>query len=147
MEHVAIMKKSWGLTGKILNGRKKIESRWYMTKRAPWNCIKEGDTVYFKDSGEPVRIKAVVAKVERYENLDEQKVRDILERIHNDDGIDNADVDKYACLFRKKKYCILIHIKNPQEVTQFNINKKGFGLMSAWISIANIDEIKIPCQQ
>lgn len=25
MDHVAIMKKSWGLTGKILSGEKKIE--------------------------------------------------------------------------------------------------------------------------
>jgi len=27
MEHIAIMKKSWELTDKILNGQKKIESR------------------------------------------------------------------------------------------------------------------------
>lgn len=27
MEHLAIMRKSWGLTDKILNGQKKIESR------------------------------------------------------------------------------------------------------------------------
>lgn len=31
MEHVAIMRKSWGLTDKILSGQKKIESRWYKT--------------------------------------------------------------------------------------------------------------------
>jgi len=66
MEHVAILKKSWGFTKKILDGRKTVESRWYTTKKAPWDCIKEGDIVYFKDSGEPVTIKTTVAKVERY---------------------------------------------------------------------------------
>lgn len=33
MEHVAIMKKSWGLTRKILSGEKTIESRWYRFRR------------------------------------------------------------------------------------------------------------------
>ena len=63
MEHIAIMKKSWGLTQKILNGQKKIESRWYSVKYRPWDRIKEGETVYFKDSGEPVKLKAEVSKV------------------------------------------------------------------------------------
>ena len=143
MEHVAIMKKSWGLTKKILDGRKNIESRWYTTKKVPWNCIKENDIVYFKDFGEPVTIKTIVAKVERYENLDEHKVRDLLERIHKDDGIDYGEVDSYAQLFSKKKYCMLIHLKNPEEIIPFNINKKGFGLMAAWISVDNISRIKV----
>ncbi|MDO8559127.1 MAG: hypothetical protein Q7R84_02240 [bacterium] len=39
MEHLAIMKKSWGLTEKILSGQKKIESRWYLSKRSPWDTI------------------------------------------------------------------------------------------------------------
>ncbi|MCL5680373.1 MAG: hypothetical protein M1465_03485 [Candidatus Marsarchaeota archaeon] len=144
MEHVAILKKSWGFTKKILDGRKTVESRWYTTKKAPWGCIKEGDIVYFKDSGEPVTIKTTVAKVERYENLNEQKVKDLLKIIHKAVGIDDREVDNYAQLFRKKKYCILIHLKNPLGVAPFNINKKGFGLMYAWISVDNVDRIKVP---
>ena len=62
MEHLAIMRKSWGLTQKILTGQKKIESRWYKNKYRPWNQIQKGDVIYFKDSGEPVTIKATVKK-------------------------------------------------------------------------------------
>ena len=62
MDHVAIMKKSWKLTEKILSGEKKIESRWYKSKYPPWGKIKKGDIIYFKDSGEPVSIKAKVEK-------------------------------------------------------------------------------------
>lgn len=62
MQHVAIIKKSWGLTEKVLNGQKKIESRWYMAKHAPWDRIKEGEVVCFKDSGEPVSLKAEVER-------------------------------------------------------------------------------------
>jgi len=35
MDHVAIMKKSWKLTEKILSGEEKIESRWYKSKYSP----------------------------------------------------------------------------------------------------------------
>lgn len=63
MDHVAIMKKSWGLTQKILSGQKKIESRWYKSKHSPWGKIEKGDIVYFKDSGEPISIKTGVEKV------------------------------------------------------------------------------------
>ncbi|MEI7477466.1 MAG: hypothetical protein WCJ81_02865 [bacterium] len=39
MDHVAIMKKSRKLIPKIVSGEKTIESRWYQTKRAPWNTV------------------------------------------------------------------------------------------------------------
>jgi hypothetical protein len=63
MQHIAIMKKSWGLLSKIISGEKKIESRWYMAKCAPWDRIGAGEIVYFKDSGCPVTIKTKVSKV------------------------------------------------------------------------------------
>ena len=69
MHHIAIMKKEWKLTQKILSGEKKIESRWYSNRSAPWGKIKAGETVYFKDSGEPVSIKAEVVKVLEFSDL------------------------------------------------------------------------------
>ncbi len=87
MEHVAIMRKSWGLTEKILTGQKKIESRWYSVKYKPWNSIKKGEAVYFKDSGEPVRIKAEVSKVIQFADLTPKRVREILDEYGKDDGI------------------------------------------------------------
>ena len=77
MDHVAIMKKSWGLTEKILSGEKKIESRWYMIRCAPWDRIKGTDTVYFKNSGEPITIKALVTKVLQFSDLNQKKVKEI----------------------------------------------------------------------
>ena len=77
MDHVAIMRKSWGLTQKILTGEKKIESRWYKFKRAPWNQIRSGDTIYFKDSGEPVRIRAKVSKVLQFSDLTPARVKNL----------------------------------------------------------------------
>jgi ASC-1-like (ASCH) protein len=137
------MKKSWGLTEKILSGEKKIESRWYMSKSAPWDRISEGDTVYFKNSGEPVRIRAQVEKVLQFSNLNPQKVKEILDEYGGLDGIEMSDLEKFFNLFKNKKYCMLIFLKGAKEIEPFNINKKGFGSMSAWIVTDDLDKIKI----
>ncbi len=141
MEHVAIMKKSWSLTQKILAGEKKIESRWYSQKRAPFGRISAGETVYFKDSGEPVSIRAEVEKVLQFADLTNEKVWDILENYGKEIGIENT-VESFE-RYKNKKYCILIFLKNPQKAEPFRISKKGFGMMSAWISVPDVSSIRI----
>ena len=103
MEHVAIMKKSWRLTYKILTGQKKIESRWYKVKYAPWNRIKSGETVYFKDSGEPVTIKAEVKKVIQFSNITPEKVKKILTKYGDADGIGDK-ITEFFEMFKTKHF-------------------------------------------
>lgn len=141
MDHVAIMKKSWGLTPKILSGQKKIESRWYKAKTMPWDRVKVGETIYFKDSGELVTIKAEVEKVLQFSDLTPKKVREILETYGADDGIEDTNIPEFYERFKNKKYCLLIFFKNPQKIEPFEINKKGFGMMSAWIAVEDIRKI------
>ncbi len=143
MHHIAIMKKSWGLLPKILSGEKVIESRWYLNKSAPWGKIKMGDKIYFKNSGEPVTAEAVVSKVLEFESLTPKKVEELLLRYGNRDGVSVENMDQYFKLFKNKKYCLLIFLKNPKEIRPFNINKRGFGSMAAWISVSDIKTIKI----
>ncbi len=102
MGHVAIMKKSWGLTEKILNGQKKIESRWYKTKRRPWNAIKVGDTVYFKNSGEPVTLKAQVEKAIQFSDLTPHKAQNILKKYGEDGGIERKTIPEFYERFKDK---------------------------------------------
>ena len=142
MEHVAIMRKSWGLTQKILSGKKKIESRWYKVKYAPWDRIKFGEIVYFKDSGEPVTIKTEVEKVIQFSDLTPEKVREILYQYGQADGLGIDKIPEFFGMFKDKKYCMLIFLKNPQKIIPFEIDKSGFGAMSAWISVDNISRIK-----
>ncbi len=136
------MKKSWGLIGKIISGEKKIESRWYKSKRSPWGKIEKGDTVYFKDSGEPVSIKAEVKKVISFSDLTPQKVSQILNKYGKDIGIGKSKILEFVELFKNKKYCLLIFLKNPQKIKPFEINKAGFGAMSAWLTTEDIAERK-----
>jgi len=132
MDHVAIMRKSWGLLPKILSGEKTIESRWYKNKSAPWGKIKTGDTIYFKNTGEPVTVKVKVKGVKQIENLNPVMVREILEKYGKEGGID--DIQKYNEMFKDKKYCLLIFLDKPGKIKPFEINKKGFGAMAAWMS-------------
>ena len=136
MHHVAVMRKSWNLTEKILSGEKKIESRWYNTRYAPWDIIHAGDTVFFKE-GKHVTAKAGVSKVLQFDGLDERKVRALLDRYAKEDGIGDRK-DYFSHLFKNKKYCILMFLKNPRPV-KFEINKKS--QMASWICVDDISKI------
>jgi ASC-1-like (ASCH) protein len=143
MDHVAIMRKSWGLISKIISGKKIIESRWYKNKTAPWGKIKSGDTIYFKNAGEPITLKAGVKKVISFENLNPIKVEKILKNFGKDDGIDRKNMEQYIHLFKDKKYCLLVFLNNTCQIKPFEINKQGFGTMAAWITVKNINKFKI----
>lgn len=138
------MRKSWGLTQKILSGEKTIESRWYMNRHKPWGNINRGDTVYFKDSGEPVRIRATVDEVVQFENLIPSKVKEILNQYAGAGGlgINRENINSYFDLFKNKKYCLLVFLKDPKEVEPFEIDKSGFGAMASWLIVQDIEKIK-----
>lgn len=142
MEHIAIMRKSWGLTEKILDGGKTVESRWYSARRRPWGAAKEGDVVYFKNSGEPVRVRAEVCGVVQFAGLTPKKVREILDMYGAADGIARESLGEFFERFRNKKYCILLFLKNPRQVRPFAIYKTGFGTQSAWITVPDVLRIR-----
>jgi len=145
MDHIAIMKKSWGLTEKILTGEKTAESRWYKTKRSPWDRIKRGDNIYFKNSGEKITISAKISKVLQFDNLDAGKIKQILIKYGKKDlGAGNImpEIKKYVF---GKNYCILVFFHNVKKIKPFgfDIDKTGFGVMCAWITVENINKIKV----
>jgi ASC-1-like (ASCH) protein len=142
MDHVAIMRTSWRLTQKILSGERRIESRWYTTRRAPWNRIHIGDVVYFRNTSEPVRVRADVAKVLQFDGLTPVRVKALLRTYGEKDGIAAAELKGFYSLFRKKRYCVLIFLKNARPIVPFNVDKRGFGMMSAWLTIDDIEKIK-----
>lgn len=142
MDHVAIMNKRWKLIPKILDRTKTIESRWYKAKIAPWDRIKPGDTVYFKNSGEPVTARAKVEKILQFSDLTQEKVSEIYRLYGKEIGADNDEIEAYIVDKKGKRYCILVFLKEVQEVVPFDINKKGFGISSAWMTVEDIEAIK-----
>ena len=140
MNHVAILRKDWKLLPKILSGEKTIESRWYQTKRAPWNKIKEEDFVYFKNSGEMVTVKTKVKKVLQYEIKGIEDLKFLVNKYGDRICLVDKNVNNWN---DKLKYCILIFLEDVQELKKpFNINKKGYGMNTAWLVVDNINSIK-----
>jgi hypothetical protein len=140
MDHVAIMKKSWGLIPKILSDKKTIESRWYQAKRAPWDKVRAGDAVYFKDSGGPIIARAKVAQVMQFEMGSLADARRICDAYGKEICLINDDPASWKAL---PKYCILMRLKDPRAVRKpFLINKEGFGSAAAWICVKSINSIR-----
>ncbi len=140
MHHVAIMNKSWHLIEKILSGEKTIESRWYAARRSPWNMVKAGDTIYFKNSGEDITATAKVKAVEQFEISSLKEVRDIIKKYGQEICLVNTTPEMWGKIV---KYCVLMWLIEPRELKPFAITKKGFGSAAAWLSVSNINKIKM----
>jgi ASC-1-like (ASCH) protein len=133
------MNKSWNLIPKIVSGQKSIESRWYQTKRAPWNKIKIGDRVFFKNSSELVIASAEVSKVFQFELNDKYDAKNLIEKYNKKICLLNSNLDTWGKLPR---YCILMFLKKAKYLDQpFKISKKGWGTGTAWLA-----DYKIPSE-
>jgi hypothetical protein len=145
MDHVAILKRSWGLLPKITSGEKTCEARWYKTKHTPWDTVHKGERIYFKNSGDLVSLVAIVSEVYQYPVKDNSRALEIMKKHATADlGTDriSEDILKYIS---NKNYAMFIYFNNVKKVKPFEINKKGFGSMAAWITTKSIKGIKLKC--
>ncbi len=76
--HLAVIEP--GLVRAMLEGRKRIESRFSRTRRAPFGQIDVGDRVYFLARRAGLIVTGRVERVESFEGLDEQGVRGLRDR-------------------------------------------------------------------
>ncbi len=143
MEHIAFLDKKRKLLAKIISGEKRIESRWYVTRRAPYGLIAPGDTVYFKDAGDPVSAKAIVERVLFFDNLDMAKVRGIVDT-HGSAICFSSETRRDLSWAAGKRYCVLIFLRDAQRIEPFHIDKTGFGNMAAWISVPSVAALRRP---
>jgi hypothetical protein len=149
VDHIAILRKAKiskadNLLGDILAGTKTIESRWYVNKVSPWNRVGVGDYIYLKESGCPVSAVTQVAKVLQYENLTNEIVHKIIRDFGKQisPGTPEQELLAWSKTQRNKRYCILIFLKNVKRLVPFDINKKGFGISSAWLCVGDINKVK-----
>ena len=123
---------------KILAGEKTIESRWLSRRSAPWGTVQAGETIYFKNSGEKVSLKAKIKNVLVFDNLDPFRVAEILKKYSVPDGIQKENLASFYQRFKDKKYCLLIFLTDARPVTPFRIDKKGYGSLTAWVSCPKV---------
>ncbi len=143
MKHIAILSPKWQMLKKIEGGEKTIESRWYKRRFDPWDNVKVGEPVYFKEMGKDVTLKAKIARVEQIDSLTPDIVKKTLEKHHKELGIDREYIELYYQRFKDKKYCMLIYLSEPKPIKPFKLNKASVGMMSAWICFRKLKDIKI----
>lgn len=139
MDHCAILSKESKLLSKIISGEKTIESRWYKFKKTPYQNIAAGDSIYFKESGKPITVKAKVSNVLFFDHLNDHTITEILRQYCQQLGVSLS----YAEKIKGKKFCTLIFLNSTEEIEPFQIDKRSYGLMAAWITIKDITKIKL----
>jgi len=137
------MRKDWELLPKLLDGTKTVESRWYKTKRAPWGRIKSGDIVYFKDSGASITVKATVARVVQYHIGTNKQALELMQKHAQEDLGSTKIPQSLLAYILNKRYAVFIWLSSIEETNPFEINKKGFGMQSAWLTVEDINTIKV----
>ena len=78
----------------------------------------------------------------QFSGLTPKKAKEILDKYGKDDGLKKDKIHEFFRMFKDKNYCILIFLKNPIGIKPFEIDKTGFGAMSAWIIAKNISKVK-----
>ena len=107
----------------ILEGRKTIEGRFSKVRCAPFGVVQEGDVVLMKESGGLVKGSFVVVKVESFENLTQEKLKE-LEARYSEPLCSSAD-SQYWQRRRASKYATLMCVAEPTRFEQpFSFPKK-----------------------
>jgi len=124
--HLAIFKKGAG--ERILDGTKKIETRFSKMKLAPFLQISAGDLVYIKPTGKDIIGQFRVKKVHFYDGLDMDEIKEIKlkygEKIVADEEYwQRKNGSKYASL-------IFIGQTTPFITSPIKINKRD---LRGWV--------------
>ena len=122
--HLVILKKPY--LDAILDGRKKIESRFAKTKRPAFGRVLPGDKLFLKLSSGPVCATAVVAKVKSFRNLTPKQMTRIKQQYNSHIlGSDEYWRDRSSCRFG-----FLVWLKDVKPIGPMRICKKDW---RAWV--------------
>jgi hypothetical protein len=119
----------------VLNGDKKIESRFSMNKISPFEKVRKGDIIILKESGGPITGAFIAGDVNFFQNLNKtlmKKIEDEYSQLicsgHDNDFWKNRDRAKYASL---------IEVKKIKKLPPFKCDKKdrsGWSILREGIS-------------
>ncbi len=122
--HLVVLKKPY--LGAILDGRKKIESRFMQGKGHGFGRVLAGDKLFLKESSGPVCAVATAAAVKSFQNLSPKQIIRIKEQYnHCIIGSDEYWRSKSDCRFG-----FLVWLKDVKSIEPVRICKKDW---RAWV--------------
>jgi ASC-1-like (ASCH) protein len=125
--HLVILRKEY--VEAILDGRKTIESRFTMNRRAYWEKILYGDRLFIKQSSGLVCATAEVTKVRYYEGLTPERIEQIKKKYnHLILGEDEYWRSKRGC-----RYGVLVWLGKVKPIEPIWIDKRDW---RAWVVLS-----------
>jgi ASC-1-like (ASCH) protein len=128
--HLVILKKPY--LEAILAGRKRIESRFTVTRRAYLGRVLPGDRLFLKESSGPVCAVATVAAVRNFDSLTPKKIGELKRQYdHHIRGTKEYWQSKANCRFG-----LLVWLKEVEPIEPVRIHKKDW---RAWVVLTEKD--------
>jgi len=129
--HLVILKKPY--LEAILEGRKRVESRFAKTRRAYVGRVLPGDKLFLKESSGPVCAVATVAAVKNFEDLTPKKMSLLKQQYNRYIG----GGDKYWQSKANCKFGVLVWLKNVKPIEPVRIRKKDW---RAWVVLTEKED-------
>ncbi len=121
---------------KIIDGDRVIEPRFLKKPMLPYERVKIDDVIYFRSNDGYAVAKATVSKVENFENLNPEQVKQILDDHEN-------EISPSEMMYDTKiysKYATLIWMKNIQEIRPFYIDTPRS--RHSWMVVDDINSLR-----
>ena len=124
--------------GMILSGKRKITPVFLKKPLAPFKSVNENDVVYLRSVDGYAVAKAIIKRVEHYENLTPEKAEEIINKyrdeIHPDEVMLSNEI--YS------KYATLIWLDNVQEIPPFRVIMPPNVENTKWITVNDIGKVR-----
>jgi ASC-1-like (ASCH) protein len=122
--HLVILKKPY--LKAVIEGQKKVESRFTKTRRPHFGQIYPGDEIFLKLSSGPVCATATAAAVKYFENLTPKQILQLKQQYnHLICGSDNYWQSKTSC-----KFGFLVWLESVRAIKPVYISKRDW---RAWV--------------
>ena len=100
--HLAVMRQPY--MDYVVQGLKKVESRFSKKSCAPYRCVNKGDIVLFKETGGAIRAISRVNEVRYYGNLNQEQTLELManhkeELMLSEDFIEEKRESRFASIF------------------------------------------------
>ena len=129
--HLVILKKAY--LDAILEGRKKIESRFTRTRHHGFGRVLPNDKLFLKLSSGPVCATATVAAVKNFENLTPERITQLKQQYNHDICADDG-------YWRSKMNCgfgFLVWLQGVKPIEPMRICKRDW---RAWVVLSEKED-------
>lgn len=100
----------------ILEGRKTIEGRFSKVRCVPYGVVRDGDVVLMKESSGLVRGSFIVAKVESFQSLTAEKLKEL--EVHYSASLCASADPQFWQRRSESRYATLMHVAQPSRFEQ-----------------------------